>query len=146
MTAILKPKVKSCLLGIGLVGLLSACGGGSSSNQVTFGSSEPIVGSWLFVFTASQCEELWTFNSDGEFTRSALDERASGNYEVTELANSDRSSLNLSFLADNGQPDCEGDTEITSGIINLFFETGNSQLRFYTSAGASEPFVTYDKQ
>lgn len=91
---------------------ISGCSGGGSEPG-TAALEDSLVGTWKFVYEATQCEELYEFYADGRYEQSSLDERLVGSYTLT--GSGDRKVLTVAIDSDNEMSDCEGDSADNSG-------------------------------
>ncbi len=90
---------------ISAITFLVSCGGSSGSDTNTSTTSS-IVGTWSFIYPSSGCEESYTFNSNGTWSESALDEIQTGTYTFDETVNAgERHALSIVVTSDNGLPD-----------------------------------------
>jgi len=96
----------------------------------------------------NQCQETTTYHSNGTWTNIALDEIQTGSYVFTDIAASDRYSLAVTIEADNGLPDCDGDSELDTGLsVNVFVGfPSDLSMELYISEDDTSPFYTFTKQ
>tara|TARA_R110001592_G_scaffold361223_1_gene671384 strand:+ start:83 stop:496 length:414 start_codon:yes stop_codon:yes gene_type:complete len=133
--------VNKIFLAISII-ILFGCG--SSSNKE---SDSKLVGSWLLTHP-NECQETTTYNANGTWTNIALDEIQTGSYVFTDLPSSDRYSLNITVQADNGLADCDGDSELDTGLsleVFLSFPT-ESSMELYLFQNDTTPFYSFTKQ
>ncbi len=126
--------------------ILVLFGCGSSGNDES-DSNNKLVGSWVLTHP-NECQETTTFLADGTWTNIALDEVQTGSYVFTDIEASDRYSLAITIEADNGLPDCDGDSELDTGLsVNVFAGFPSElSMELYTSEDGASPFYTFTKQ
>jgi len=124
--------------------VLIACG--SSGNDESDNNTK-LVGSWVLTHS-NECQETTTYLANGTWTNIALDEVQTGSYVFTDIEASDRYRLAITIEADNGLPDCDGDSELDTGLSLNIFAGFPSELsmELYTSVDDVSPFYTFNKQ
>jgi len=125
-----------------LVIFISGCGS-SGSDAV----DSKLVGSWLLTHE-NQCQETTTYHSNGTWTNIALDEIQTGSYTFSDIASNDRHSLAVTIEGDNGLADCQGNSELDTGLsVSVFVSfPSDSIMEFYIFEGDASPFFTFTKQ
>jgi len=124
--------------------ILSGCG--SSDNNVSDVNSK-LVGSWLLTHE-NQCQETTTYHSNGTWTNIALDEIQTGSYTFADNAANDKHSLAMTIEGDNGLADCQGNSELSTGLSASVFVSfpSDSIMELYISENDTSPFFTFTKQ
>ena len=129
-----------------IVLFFSACGGGGGGGGDT--PQSILTGTWLYTYTATQCEDRYTFNSDGTWSGTSLNAVSSGTYLLTENTGSGKHTLAVTVTADNGQFDCAGDfarpVPITKTIY-IAFPSG-TEMEWYDKQTDAAPMLTLTKQ
>lgn len=100
-----------------LLSIISCSSGGtesSASNNESSDSRAGIIGTWVIVNDATQCEDSYVFSSNDTFSLSSLDERIVGTYQFSTNASS-AFDLSITVTSDNGQTDCNGGTLNNAG-------------------------------
>lgn len=70
-----------------------------------------IFGAWAFVNSDTQCKEIITFESNGDYKSEALDEVKAGFYVYVHESNS----ISIGITEDNAMSDCNGISDDDSG-------------------------------
>ena len=136
------------LIMIILILAVYGCGGGGNDSGSNTNAS--IVGAWSFIYPSSGCEESYTFNSNGTWSESALDEIQTGSYTFDESVNlGERHALSIVVLSDNGLSDCEGkDIDATGVTCTLYaaFKNNNSAMEWYQTLTRGSPVIILTKK
>ena len=126
--------------------IFSGCGGSKGAdNNVKI--SDKYLGTWLYTYPSTQCVESFTFNSDGSFFESNLDERQSGTFTVTAASDSERERIDISVQSDNSQANCLGNTKDGSGLYSYNVEFPiESNMEWYTLSIGGVLIGTHQKK
>jgi hypothetical protein len=107
--------------------LISSCGDSDSTNDST--NTNSIIGTWSFIYPSNGCTESYTFNSNGTWTESALDEIQTGTYTFDETINTgERHALSIIITSDNGLSDCNGVSSDATGVSGTVYAEFPSNL------------------
>jgi hypothetical protein len=136
--------LKNILLISFAVAFLYGCGGSSGGDSSSDTSS--IVGHWSYIYPASSCEESYSFNVNGTWSESSLDEVQSGTYTFDETVNAgERHALSIVITSDNGLSDCNGvssnDTGVTGTVYAVFTNNDTTMEWYETLTGGSTSIV-----
>jgi hypothetical protein len=130
--------------------LVFTSGCGSSGNDTGSSITNSIVGSWSFIYPSSGCEESYTFNSNGTWSESALDEIQMGTYTFDETVNAgERHSLSIVITSDNGLSDCEGDSSNDTGVsgtVYASFKNSDATMEWYLNLTGGTSSIILSKK
>ncbi len=110
--------------------LVSACGSSSDTSETSvISDSKSIVGTWSFIYPSNGCTESYTFNTNGSWSESSLDEVQTGTYTFDETVNTgERHALSIIVTSDNGLPDCNGVSGDATGVNGTVYVEFPSNL------------------
>ncbi len=115
-----------------IAALLSACG--TPQDSVT-DTDNSIIGTWESTDKITLCKTSITFNSNLTFNGTSLDNISSGTYTVAKpsiIQHTNKLSLYISYLKDNGLSNCAGISEDATGKkIEIPFRIFSNTLYFY---------------
>lgn len=124
--------------------LLAACGGSDSDdddddNTAALMSREVLEGTWASVDHDTDCETAITFDLDGSFRATSLDEVTSGTYTFEEVNLGFRFDLTLDTKVDNGLSNCDGISALELGLEVFDAQrVGSNSLVTYDESGSVE--------
>ncbi len=123
--------------------ILTGCGALDDNDS----SSSRLIGNWTYSYP-NQCEEITAFNEDNTWQTTSLDSVESGIYLFIENNSGEKHTLDITVLADNGLPDCDGASNaIASGTAFSIYTVFLSPtiMEFYFTRGAFDPDYTLTK-
>jgi len=106
--------MKRILLLAALIGLI-----GCQESDRFKSEADLIIGEWVYTYP-NGCEEITTLNADGTWFAESYNERSQGVYYVEEHK-SGRHMFVYRTSGNNGQEDCEGDSESGVNSIDSFY-------------------------
>lgn len=116
---------KAVFFTISISFLIASCG----SDSTTTTTSNSVVGTWSFIYPSNGCTESYTFNANGTWTSSSLDEIQTGTYTFDETINTgERHALSIIVATDNGLPDCNGASSNATGVSGTVYAEFPSNL------------------
>jgi hypothetical protein len=126
--------------------LLLALIGCGSFNESSISVEKQLIGSWSYIYP-NQCEEINTFNSDGTWSQTALDEISSGTFEFVEDSAAGKHPLAVNIIEDNGLADCQGESKTKAGSVSVYatFPTEKT-MNWYLSESDESPAITVTKK
>ena len=128
--------------------LIQGCGGGNSSGEEGATVTRSILGEWRYVYPATQCVEVNTFNENGAYQGIALDEIYSGNYTFdSTIPEGSRHKISLSITEDNGLSDCNGSSSIDVGLeVTLYVEfISENTIVYYENNSGGDPIIEFER-